>query len=251
MKRWRLACHIHSQWSYDADWPLHKLARLAEQWGVDALMMTEHDRGYDAARFGELAQACQAASTAQVRVVPGMEYSDPDNCIHILTWGVDHFLGQDRPTLETLHAVREAGGAAVFAHPARRSAWQRFDPQWAELLVGIELWNRKTDGVAPGVEARRLLSKYPTLLPFYGLDFHRNRQLFPLFMMVRPKHEADADDSEPSITGKAIVQAFCEGRAEPQFLGASGRQWESRGLRDLLQAGESVRRGLRPLWKRS
>ncbi len=187
----RIVLHAHSEWSYDGSWTLPALARLFGRMGADAVLMTEHDTGFDPARFPEYRAACEAASTPACRLVPGIEYSSPDNAVHILTWGLTEFLAEGRPTLETLEQVAERGGAAVFAHPARREAWRLFDPAWVPLLSGIELWNRKTDGVGPGAEARRLLAE--TGLPAtVGMDFHRARHLWPLDHALEAPPGADA-----------------------------------------------------------
>lgn len=205
----RIVLHAHSTWSYDGRWTLPALARLFGRTGVDAVLMTEHDTGFEPSRFAEYRAACEAASTPACKLIPGIEYSSPDNSVHILTWGLTGFLAEGRPTLETLERVAEAGGAAVFAHPARREAWRLFDAAWVPLLSGIELWNRKTDGIAPGMEARRLLGE--TGLPAtVGIDFHRSRHLWPLdhFMQV------PAGDLET-----AAAAAIREGRLTPRAFG--------------------------------
>ncbi|NNF71360.1 MAG: hypothetical protein HKN02_04115, partial [Rhodobacteraceae bacterium] len=177
----RVVLHAHSTWSYDGVWGLPAIARLYGALGVRAVMMTEHDTGFDPARFGEYRAACAAASTARCTLIPGIEYSSPDNAVHILTWGLNDFLAEHRPVLETLQAVREKGGVAVFAHPARRNARSFFKDDWVPYLAGIELWNRKTDGVTVGAEALDLIRK--TGLPAtVGQDFHILRHLYPLTM---------------------------------------------------------------------
>lgn len=181
----KLVLHAHSTWSYDGRWTLERIARLFGRLGVDAVMMTEHDTGFDPARFGEYRAACAAASTAKCRLIPGIEYSSPENDIHILTWGLDRFLAEHRPVAETLAAVAEAGGVAIFAHPVRRDAWAKFDPDWVPMLSGIEIWNRKSDGISWGSHARDLIAA--TGLPAtVGVDFHRARQLYPLAHRLDP-----------------------------------------------------------------
>ena len=74
-------------------------------------------------------------------------------------------------------------GISVLAHPSRRGAWRLFEPEWAQYLDGIELWNRKTDGWAPSRHAPLLLKRY-SAHPFVGMDLHDRRQLFPLGMRI-------------------------------------------------------------------
>ncbi len=72
----------------------------------------------------------------------------------------------------------------MFAHPSRSDAWKRFNPDWNARLVGIECWNRKTDGWAPSQDAWRLL-RVSRAVPFAGQDFHDARQFFPLSTVLQ------------------------------------------------------------------
>ncbi len=177
------AAHIHSQWSYDGKWSLDRLAETFSRRGYQVLLMSEHQNGFDEDRRLQYRKACLAASNGKILLVPGMEYSDPSNTVHILVWGDVPFVNANVDICRLLRHVEDFGGAAVFAHPSRRNAWQLFDDSWKEHLIGIELWNRKMDGWAPSREAARLLEK-SGVLPFVGLDFHDFRQFFPLALLL-------------------------------------------------------------------
>lgn len=205
----KAVAHVHSTWSYDGSWELPELSAKFASRGCRALLMTEHDLGFTQARFDEFRDACARASSEQILVVPGIEYSDAANCVHILVWGLNRFLGEALPTLEMLRAAREAGGFAVLAHPARRQAGQRVEPEWLELLNGIECWNRKYDGWAASGAASGLLDQSERI-PFVGLDFHTVRQLFPLSMAI---------DVTGDLSEDAIVDAMREGRCEARAFG--------------------------------
>ena len=230
----KIVLHAHSTWSYDGRWDLARIARFYGAFGVDAVMMTEHDTGFVPSAYETYRQACAAASTARCTLVPGIEYSCPDNDIHILTWGLPDFLAEHRPVAETLEAVARAGGAAVFAHPVRRSAFRLFDRGWIPLLSGVEIWNRKSDGLTWGREAEALVAE-TGLAPTVGQDFHRLRHAYPLTMHVeRPEGELEI----------GLVAALQQGAMSPMALG-----------RPLIQAGrlqhvphdrlERMRSGLR------
>lgn len=199
--------HAHSDWSYDGRWSLGALARLFGGLGVDVLMMSEHDDGFSQERFDAYRAACVAASTARCLLVPGIEYSSPDNDIHILTWGLTRFLGEHRPVEATLAEVHAEGGTAVLAHPHRRDVWRRFDPAWVPFLSGVEIWNRKTDGIAPGPEAVALADR--TGLPgLVGVDFHRVNQTYPLDHAVQDGPDRAAAAVEAVRAGRATARAF-------------------------------------------
>lgn len=246
MKRLRVVLHAHSTWSYDGHWELPRIARLFGRFGADAVMMTEHDTGFPADRFDEYRAACAAASTEDCRLIPGIEYSDPGNDIHILTWGLDRFLGEGRAVEATLEDVQAAGGAAIFAHPARRDAWRLFQNSWVPLLDGMEIWNRKTDGVAPGAEALRLQAE-TGLPPTVGTDFHQARHFYPL----DHKLEIPAEPGAPADLERALVQAIRGGRLMPcawrrPLLGAAGDVRPSFPLHQSLERTRKALRALRP-----
>lgn len=244
MRRVHAVLHAHSRWSYDGKWALADIARLYGRFGIDAVMMTEHDTGFDPSRFAEYRAACAAASTPRCTLIPGIEYSSPDNDIHILTWGLDEFLTEHRPVKDTLLDVRARQGVSILAHPVRRQAWQKFDPDWAPLLSGIELWNRKSDGINWGTEAWSLLQR--TGLPAtVGQDFHRMAQLYPLTQ----RFELGAE--EPLEAG--LISALREGRSIPEafrqpILNREGhpRQWPHATLETMRRNLKTLRNGLRP-----
>jgi hypothetical protein len=104
------------------------------------------------------------------------------------------FLGEGVPTSDLLKAVTSAGGVAVLAHPSRMQASEYFNPAWADDLLGIEIWNRKTDGWAPSQAALPLVEG-TRLLSFVGMDFHSHRQMFPLAMEL----DLGPETSEESV----------------------------------------------------
>lgn len=179
----RAAAHVHSDWSHDCKWPLSRIAVFFKRAGYHCVLTSEHDVSFNNDRWQAYRKACLENSADDFLIVPGIEYSDPLNIVHVLVWGNIPFLGAGRETEELLREVREYQGVAVMAHPSRRQAWQKYKSQWAPLLSGMEQWNRKVDGVAPSQEASSLLKQSPGLLPFVGLDFHRANQFFPLSMV--------------------------------------------------------------------
>jgi hypothetical protein len=222
----KAACHIHSEWSYDGKWSLPKLAAEFGRRGYRVLLMTEHDRGFTEARLLEYREACAQASTKELLIIPGLEYSDADNIVHILTWGLVHFLAEALPTFELLQRVEAAEGVAVFAHPSRKEAWKKFDPQWSSKLLGVEIWNRKTDGWAPSQTAVPLIQG-TSLLPFVGMDFHTQRQFFPLATQL----EIQSPITETSVL-ECLKSRRCRATAWSMSLDEFLPQgWRRSGLR--------------------
>ncbi|MEM9342242.1 MAG: hypothetical protein AAGA87_04295 [Pseudomonadota bacterium] len=234
----KIVLHAHSSWSYDGKWTLPAIARLYGRLGVRAVMMTEHDTGFDRARFPDYRAECAAASTPKCTLIPGIEYSSPDNDIHILTWGLTEFLAEHRAVIDTLRDVQVAGGVAVFAHPIRREAWRQFDDAWVPYLSAIELWNRKSDGITSSPTALEII-RHTGLPATVGHDFHKLRHLYPLAM------EAAGEISEP-----ALVRAIADGTMRPlafgkPLLGSDGTPRVARH-----DKAERLRQKLRDLVKR-
>ena len=229
----KVACHIHSEWSYDASWTLPELAKFFAKRGYQVLLMTEHDRGFNQAKLDDFKQACSEASNEDILLIPGIEYSDPTNTIHILTWGNVPFFGADQETLPMLQHVADHHGLSVLAHPSRKSAWKRFDTRWTPLLNGIELWNRKSDGIRPSPHARTLV--HDTKLPgFYGLDFHRINQSFPLAINL--------EIPRTQINESTVLETIRLKNFSLNALNFSSRHIENQPIHSTLNCAEFARR---------
>jgi hypothetical protein len=234
MKPFKVAAHVHSSWSYDAEWSLAEIASAFRKRRYDAVLMSEHDRSFDQRRWDEYQEACREASTGGITLIPGVEYEDGDGVVHTPVWGHDvPFLGAALPTLNLLRAAQDAGGVAVLAHPWRRNAISRYRPEWAPLLSAVEIWNRKYDGIAPNREAAALAAT-ANLNPFVALDFHTSRQFFPLALLVEL-------DQQPSAG--AVAEAIRKGLFRPQFLGLSALRFTGGSEGTVLRAMEAARRG--------
>ena len=174
---------MHSEWSDDGSWPLSRIAATFARRGYHVVLMSEHSRGFTAAKWDDYRQACADASTDRVVLVPGIEYGDEDNVVHIPVWGQVPFFGDAPQIGDLLKQAAAAGGTAVWAHPWRRAAWQRCEPSWWDYLGAVEVWNRKYDGIAPNPDSLALARQHAAA-QFVALDLHTRRQLFPLSLSL-------------------------------------------------------------------
>jgi hypothetical protein len=198
--------------------------------------MSEHDREFDQERWSKYRKACMAASTDDILLIPGIEYEDVDNVVHTPVWGENvPFLGTRRPTLELLRMAQAEGAVAVLAHPWRRNAISRYQPEWAPLLSAVEIWNRKYDGFAPSREIENFADQ-TGFAHFVSLDFHSRRQFFPLAMSVSfPGHPSSA----------SLIEAIRDGHCRAEFLGLSALRFTGGVEGATLRALEAIRRGIR------
>jgi hypothetical protein len=236
MKTIRAAAHVHSEWSYDAEWPLADLGAAFAKRKYDVVLMAEHDRSFDDARWDEYRQACAEASAGGPLLVPGMEYEDAESLVHVPVWGTEiPFLGAARPTGDLLRDARANDAFTVFAHPMRRDAYSSFRADWAPLLDAVEVWNRHYDGVAPSREGRRLAEEHG-LRPFAALDFHTRRQFFPLAIVL--------EVIEP-VSPESVVGALRDGRFRAEAFGTSALPLGGGLAGSALRGAERLRRRVR------
>ncbi len=205
----RAVSHVHSQWSDDASWTLSRIAATFTRLHCHVVLMSEHSRGFTETKWQEYRRACAEASTDRITLVPGIEYGDQDDVIHVPVWGELPFFGDGQSIGKLLAAVSEAGGTAMWAHPWRREAWRRFDPSWSGYLTAVEVWNRKYDGIAPSLDSVAL-ARREGLATTVALDFHTRRQLFPLTLALEL-------DASPSIT--TVQRALRSGRFSARAFG--------------------------------
>jgi hypothetical protein len=212
---------------------LDEIAAIFGRLGYRGVLLAEHDRGFTEERWKQYGRACEAASTDRTTLVPGIEYSDADNDIHVLVWGCESFLGEARETAPLLADVQARGGVSVLAHPGRRNAAARLDDASIRLLNGVEIWNRKYDGVAPGVSGLDLHASARHLSAFVGLDFHTRRQMFPLTMLLEASESSGVE---------GLLSALRTRRCAPQALGAPMSTFLTPTGLSTLRAAERARR---------
>jgi hypothetical protein len=203
-------------------------------------MVTDHERGFSEAHRMRHREACAQASSEKIFVLPGIEYSDANNIVHVLVWGRVPFLGEGLPTLELLKAVGAMEGVAVLAHPSRREAWKVFDSRWTEYLLGMEVWNRKADGWAPSSRAQSLMDG-TTLLPFAGMDFHDRNQMFPLSMELT---------ISSMVSENSVLDCLRARRSRAMAFSAPLEDVLRGWRRSVLYPAERFRRSMAPLYRR-
>jgi predicted metal-dependent phosphoesterase TrpH len=136
--------HLHTIYSYDGTASLSAVLSRAKQAGLDVLAITDHDEIKGALKALEL------ASAYGVELIPGIEITtaDGDLLALFITEKVDAGLS----LVETVLRVRALGGVCIAPHPmaggmgmkslkARTILKALRNPQVAETLIGIEVYN--------------------------------------------------------------------------------------------------------------
>jgi predicted metal-dependent phosphoesterase TrpH len=206
----RVLLHNHSTWS-DGRLSLKEVARLGGWVGASAIAMSEHDFDFSPQKWAEYKEACRLESTKACLLIPGIEYSSPDDNIHVVTIGAMSYFGARRDLVETLAAVRAEGGATILAHPRRRDSFNKITPELLQQIDAIEIWNRKVDGVLP-VRSYFRFARSRDLATTVGMDLHTRRQIFPMWNIVAA--------APGPIDGEVIAAALRTGAIAPAcFMG--------------------------------
>ncbi len=233
MKAVRAAAHVHSEWSDDASWTLPQIAAAFARRGYDAVLLCEHSRGFEPTAWSEYQKACAEASTPQILLVPGIEYNDDDDVVHIPVWGDLPFFGPAPDLTRLLADAARDDGVCVFAHPSRHNAWHRYNPAWTQHLTAVEVWNRKYNGFAPDRRAVEI-ARREGLREFVALDFHTSRQFFPLAMRLTiPDGQLDRS---------AVYDALRAGRFEAMAFSRNALRFLHGPARRMLAGTEAARK---------
>ena len=136
--------HLHTIYSYDGTASLPAVLNRAKQLGLDVIAITDHD---------EIAGALKAMELAPhygVEVIPGIEITTAEG--DLLAFFIEEKVDAGLTLIETVLRVRELGGVCVAPHPmaggmgmkslsARSILKALRNPQVAETLIGIEVYN--------------------------------------------------------------------------------------------------------------
>jgi hypothetical protein len=153
--------------------------------------------------------------------------------------GTSLFHGARNDLFETLSSVRSEGGAAVLAHPTRRDSFNKISSELLDLLDGIEIWNRKVDGLSP-VSVYFKFARDHGLASIVAMDLHTWRQVFPMWNeMPAGSQPLDGNTIAAALRKRVIAPACILGKLE------AGLDRGSSLTLNTLAAAEQFRRLLR------
>jgi hypothetical protein len=174
----RVLAHAHTTWSHDGTLSLAQWVELAQSRGCEAVLFSEHEEsGWTPNRYQSYVADCQAATTAEVQLIPGLEFRQDG--YHLLCYGLEHLPKRPSPPRELAAAVHAQGRVLCLAHPAKYE-W-RFPHSLLAAADAVEVWNSKwiydgTLGPHP-----KSLALAPAKLPWVGQDVHKTKHLSPLY----------------------------------------------------------------------
>lgn len=187
--------HIHSRASYDGHEPVDLILEHADDIGLDAIAITDHDVIEASLR------AADRAGDFGLIGVPGVEVSTAHG--HLIALGVEEMppIGASFP--QTVEAVRDLGGVAVVPHPFQRT---RHGVRKRNLTDcdAIEVYNAWLFTGYRNRRARTFAERrgYPGVA---GSDAHTLRTV------GRAYTELTFDDPSMRVDADAIVDAIRQG----------------------------------------
>jgi hypothetical protein len=206
--------HVHSSFSYDSKTDLAVIAARARQEGIRCVLMAEHNNFMNEEQTAALVRRCAELSDEALLVVPGLELAFSANRIHLLAFGVRHYIdssSNDVSFASLIDRIHAEDGIAVLAHPSHRQASTLIDPQDLQRLDGIEIWNVKNGNrFVPTTPDLRLLHGVRAAggqaFGFAGLDWHHANKFCRLVLRVEA----------PELSRDAVFTALRQGRFSVQ-----------------------------------
>jgi hypothetical protein len=166
--------HAHSDFSYDGQASLQELASWGSQRGLDCILLSEHANDFTPEKMRRYVAEVEGLAHDGCRLVPGLEFAVRGG-FHIIGFNIRHWEHRVEP-LDVVRLIREQGGLAVLAHPARYAGRWPDDATLAQLQ-GIEVWNARYDGrFLPSGDvldaATAITRRFDKLQFFGGQDIH-------------------------------------------------------------------------------
>jgi len=186
--------HVHSTWSHDGRDTLEAVHAFARERGIAFVGLTDHAEDFDAPTFERFAAECSRVSTADVRLIPGLEYRFAGYTgLHLLALGLKRWIEPATPGAFAAEAP-VAAGFTIMAHPVLPR--YELPDQVAAAIDAIEVWNAAYNTrFLPDPRAIRLLERVrrrqPEVVGVAGLDQHDARNDRETRVMLLDPRAAD------------------------------------------------------------
>ncbi|MCJ7428854.1 MAG: PHP domain-containing protein [Candidatus Nanohaloarchaeota archaeon QJJ-5] len=188
--------HVHSEGSFDGKEPVELILQHADDIGLDAIAITDHDV------IEYSLEAVELAQDYDVIAVPGVEVSTKAG--HLLGLGIEEKPPKKLPVAETIEMIKAKGGTAIIPHPFQRMR-HGIPRRKITACDGIEVYNA---WLFTGYRNRQA-ARYAKHHEFTGIaasDAHRMGTVGRAYTELEIEAESRDD-----ITAEDILQAISNG----------------------------------------
>lgn len=143
--------HVHTNFSKDGESSVEEILKQAEEAGLDAIAITDHD-SVDGAKK---ALAC----TTKVLVIPGIEVSTKQG--HLLVLGVTDLIPAGLDVIATVEIARRMGALAILPHPYHvwRHGVARRKKAGMDIVDAVEVFNSRYIVGSANTKAARIAKR--------------------------------------------------------------------------------------------
>ena len=143
--------HVHTNFSKDGESSVEEILKQAEEAGLDAIAITDHD-SVDGAKK---ALAC----TTSVLVIPGIEVSTKQG--HLLVLGVTELIPAGLDVIVTVEIARRMGALAILPHPYHvwRHGVARRKKAGMDVVDAVEVFNSRYIVGSANTKAARIAKR--------------------------------------------------------------------------------------------
>ena len=207
MNRIKTLIHLHTDYSYDSDISLDRLARFVAEDGINCIAITDHDTIAGAQRF---------QNETDAKVVVGEEVSTRDG--HLIGLFLQQRIRPGMSARDTALAIREQGGLVLLPHPFLRAfscGLGETAQTIVDLIDAVEINNAQNFLRRPDRQAERFAERHE-LVKYVGADSHMAISIAPCYQYM-PDFESPA-----SFLDSLSQAALTRGRHPLSYFASTG-----------------------------